>query len=250
MFMRMVQLKLDPDSRAEFHRNYDAHVLPVFQETPGCLYAGLLESTHAPGDTISLTLWDKQQSAEAYERGGSFGRLMEGVSRFLASAADWRVQLNEDLTMSYEPVPVEPTVNAYEAMPVDNDRAIPSEKALFVRIVTPEILPERSDEFEKLYRETIFPALRTVPGLRYAYLTRSETDRSKFLSVTLWDSGESATKYERSGLFRELTEKSRHTFSDIYEWRQRMKKEQEQDSPVSQHLSVDGYIVVTGRRFV
>jgi heme-degrading monooxygenase HmoA len=250
MYMRMVQMKLEPDNVPEFHKNYDERVFGLLKDMPGCLYAGLLESTHTPGECISLTLWDKSQSAEAYERGGAFNRLMEGVGRYLAPSSEWRVQLKDDLTMGYEPVPEEPKVDAYEVTPVDRDKAIPSEKALFVRIVAPEIRPESGDEFQKIYNEEIFPALRAVQGLRYAYLTRSESERTKFLSVTLWDSGDAAAAYEQSGLFRTLSERMRPTLSDIYQWRQRMQDEKSRDAPVSEHLSVEGFIVVAGRRFV
>ncbi len=250
MYMRMVQMKLEPESVPEFHKNYDERVLGTLKDIPGCLYAGLLESTHAPGECISLTLWDKPQSAADYERRGAFRGLMEGVGRYLAPSSEWRVQLKDDLTLAYEPVVEEPHVNAYEVTPVDRERAIPSERALFVRIVTPELRPECADEFEKMYNEEIFPALRDVPGLRYAYLTRSESDRSKFLSVTLWDSAEVAAAYERSGTFRELTERVRHTFSDIYQWRQRMQDAKRGEQPLTEHLSVEGYVVVTGKRFV
>ncbi|HUN64936.1 MAG TPA: antibiotic biosynthesis monooxygenase [Bacteroidota bacterium] len=248
--MRLVQMKLEPEHVPAFHRNYDEKVIPLLRDTPGCLYASLLSSTHAPGDCISFTLWDKPQSAEHYEHGGLFDRLMDGVNEYLAPSSEWRVHLTENLTMEYNPVPEAPRIDAYEIALTDQDKSIPAENALFVRIVAPELRPDMAPEFQHIYNTEILPVLRGVPGFRNGYLSRNDADHSKFLSITLWDSGAQAAAYESSGLFRRLTDRMKHTFSDIYQWKMQMQNEKRGQTPVAEHLSVEGYAVITGKRFV
>ncbi len=248
--MRFVEMKLDPERLAEFHKVYDERVMPVFNATPGCLYASLIQSTDRPGECISMTLWDKQQSAEAYEKGGTYNQLMEGVSQYLADASEWKVRLSDDLTMNYEQVTEEPVVEAFQVTAPSMARSIPEESALFVRIVAPQVRPGKAEEFQRIYQENVLPVLRTVKGCRYVYLTKSASDKDRFMSVTIWNSKEDAAAYEQSGLFQELTGKLGTTLSEVYQWRMQLQKtKQDPDSP-TKDLEVEGYTIVTGKNFL
>ncbi len=250
MFMRLVQMKVDAEHFPEFRRNYEERVLPRLSETPGCLYAALMRSNHQPGESISLTLWDKKQSAESYESNGTFAQLIEGVGQYMAASSEWRVYLTKNLTMEYEAVPEEPHVDRYQVASADKERKIPGESALFVRIVAPEIRPGMEDEFQRIYEGEVLPALLHTPGCRSGYLTRHGTDRTKFLSISLWDSAEQAAAYERSGAFRQLVEKLEHTFSDIYLWKRQLQSERGASTSKSEQLSVEGYDIVVGKTFI
>ncbi len=250
MFMRLVQMKVEAEHLPEFRKDYEDRVLPFLSKTPGCLYAALMSSNHQPGDFISLTLWDKQQSAEIYESTGTFSRLIEAANKFFSTSSEWRVYLTENLTMEYEPVREEPHVDSYQVALADREKKIPGENALFVRIVTPEIREGMEDEFQRIYQQEVLPALLRTPGCRSGYLTRHGTDRTKFLSISLWDSVEQAAAYERSGTFQRLVEKLEHTFSDIYQWKRQLQSERAAAAPKSKQLSVEGYDVVIGKTFV
>lgn len=250
MFMRFVQLKLDPDRIPEFHKRYDERVIPSLQATPGCLYASLIQSIDQPGECISMTLWDKQQSAEAYESGGMYAQLMEGVTAFLADTSEWKVHLSKDLTLEYEQVAEEPIIQAYQVAAQDSSKSIPTENALFVRIVVPQVREGKEAEFQRLYHENVLPVLRGVRGCRYVYLTKSASEPGKFLSVTIWETKQDAEAYEQGGIFQQLTEKLRPTLSDVYQWKMELQKKQQSSEQSSIPLVVEGYSVVTGKNFI
>jgi quinol monooxygenase YgiN len=250
MFMRFVQLKLDPERIPEFHKVYDERVIPAFHATPGCLYASLIQSIDQPGECISMTLWDKQQSAEAYEHGGMYARLMEGVTAFLADTSEWKVHLSKDLTLEYEQVTEEPVIQAYQVAVQDSSKSIPTENALFVRIVVPQIREGKEVEFQQLYNENVLPVLRTIKGCRYVYLTKSASEPNKLLSVTIWETKLDADTYEQSGIFQQLTDKLRHTLSDVYQWKMQLQNNTQSEGVSSDNLAVEGYTVVTGKNFL
>jgi quinol monooxygenase YgiN len=120
---------------------------------------------------------------------------------------------------------------------------------LFVRIVTPQIRPDKVDEFKKAYVEEILPALRTVKGCRYAYLTENVQEKNRIISITIWDRKQRAEEYEQSGIFSSLTHKLEHTFSEVYQWKMRLQKESKNQVMTSEEISVDGYTIVTGATF-
>ena len=250
MFMRFVQLKLDPGRVAEFRKLYDEHVIPVLHSTPGCLYASLIQSIDEEGECISMTIWDKQLSAEAYEQHGTYSDLMKGVTMYLADSSEWKVQLSKDLTMQYERVSEEPVVQAYQVTTPQASRSIPEESALYVRIVSPQVREGMEAEFQKIYQESVLPVLRTVKGCRYVYLTKSSGEANRYLSVTIWDSKQDAEAYEKSGVFDKLTEKLRPTLSDLYQWKMQLDRKLQKPGAPPVDLSVEGYTVVTGKSFI
>ena len=77
MFMRTVHLRLDTNRLLELRQNYTTVVIPALSRTPGCVYAGLLQSVEHPDLGISLTLWNSASDAEAYENTGTYQKLLE-----------------------------------------------------------------------------------------------------------------------------------------------------------------------------
>jgi heme-degrading monooxygenase HmoA len=69
------------------------------------------------------------------------------------------------------------------------------------------------------------------------------------ISVTIWNSKEDADKYERSGLFEELIEKVKHTFSELFQWKMALEKDVQGRINTSGDLKVAHYNMVMGRRF-
>jgi heme-degrading monooxygenase HmoA len=250
MFMRFVQLKLNPELLPEFRKRYDEVVIPAFRGVPGCLYASLMQSTEHAGECISMTLWDKKESVDAYEQSGTYAKMMDGVTHFLAGSSEWRVQLTRDLTMSYEPVNEEPVVKAFQITATNSANSVPADRALFVRIVSPQLREGKEDEFQKIFNGSIVPALQTVKGCRYAYLIRNTGERTQFLSVTIWESRQDAEAYEQSGKFLELTDLVKHTFSEVYQWKMELQKDAKGQAVSTGDLSIEGYTVVTGTSFV
>jgi quinol monooxygenase YgiN len=250
MYMRFVQVKVKPEMISEVYEHYDDTVIPTLQKVNGCLYACLIRSEHHDDECISMTLWEDRRDAEAYEQSGVFSELLRQAAPHLADSSEWRIHLSEDLKLEYEPVPLQPEVNAFDITAEKNSHSVPHGQSLFVRIVSPQIREGKIDEFRKIYTEEVLPALRTVPQCRYAYLTENVKERNQLLSVTIWDSHHDAEVYEQSGVFSALIDRLKHTFSEVYQWKMQLQKEAAGQVVTSQDLSVEGYSVVTGKSFL
>ena len=93
MFMRLVQVKTKPDGLDDLRAAYDRQIIPELAKVDGCKFASLVQSVHQPDECISLTIWESADAAREYVRNGTYDRLVESVSPYLASTTEWRVQL-------------------------------------------------------------------------------------------------------------------------------------------------------------
>ncbi len=247
MFMRFVHLKAKPEGFSVYLRMYETRVIPTFEKTPGCLYAGLIQNSRHVDEFMSMTLWDELKSAQAYERSGTFAMLMNEAAPFLADS-EWKIQLAEDLTLQYQPVAVEPTVQAYH-MATEDQTPIPTAATLHVRLVSPQIRPGKFEEFKKIYNEEILAAIRKVKGCRYVCLSENEKDE-QVISVSIWDNKSDADAYEQNGVFAQLTKKVAHTFSEVYQWKMQLGKESRGQGASSGDMKVEGYSILVGKSFL
>ncbi len=256
MYMRFVQVKIKPEKLAQMRKLYEERVIPQLQTSAHCLYAGLIASSQQHDECISLTLWENQADAEAYEKSGLYQKLVEESKPFFADSSEWKVHLSKDLTMEYEPVPEEPVVKSFEVassrksgiIPIAKDKPNPAQ--LHVRLVSAKIQPGKMDEFKQLYNNDVLPVLRTVDGCRYAYLMEGMKEQNEIVSVTIWDTQADAERYESSGTFDALKKKVQHTFSGLYQWKMRLEKySTNKQAGTSDDLTVHDYNVVTGQSF-
>jgi len=251
MYMRIVQLKIKPETLSKFREHYDENIIPRFQEMAGCLYAGLIQSEHHEDECISMTLWDSQANAEAYEKSGFYKEHLRISQPYLSDSSVWRIQLSKELKLEYHPVEEEPVVKSYALLAKKDAKILDQDKTpmMYLRIVSVKIQPGKMEEFKQIYKEEIIPALRDVKGCRYAYSTESIEEKNEAISVTIWDSKEDAYEYERSGLFDELTDKLKHTFAELYQWKMALEKEGGGQAVTSEDLTVNYYNIVTGKSF-
>ncbi|HTY60391.1 MAG TPA: antibiotic biosynthesis monooxygenase, partial [Bacteroidota bacterium] len=164
--MRTVHLRLDPNRLLELRQMYTAVIIAALSRTPGCLYAGLLQSVDHPEVGISLTLWNAASDAEAYEKTGTYQKLLEQSRPFLAESPEWTVHMSDDMQLEYAPVEHEPPISRYES-PGGADPSVfspPGKERLFLRILSLHVRRGRLDEFTSLYRGEIIPGLRRMPG--------------------------------------------------------------------------------------
>jgi heme-degrading monooxygenase HmoA len=79
------------------------------------------------------------------------------------------------------------------------------------RVVTVQILPGKTDEAIRVYRDSVVPAAKQQKGFKGVYLL---TDRStgKGVSVTLWETEADMTTGEQSGYYQQQLAK----FKDIF----------------------------------
>jgi heme-degrading monooxygenase HmoA len=250
MFMRLVQVKVKPESSDNLAALYAQRIVPVLQQTPGCIYASLIQSTSNPDESISLTLWETAHDADVYEQSGTFQRLIGEAQPYFSDASEWKIQLSKDLTLEYAPVSEEPVIRSYTETTPSTDRPTLSEVGrLFIRILSVKLQPGKTEEFAKIYQSEILPILRSVQGCRYAFLTEGVEERNEVISLTIWDSKEAADVYEASGLFKKLTKKVQHTFSELYQWKMAAERRSSVKVTTTEDLNVKGYHIVSGKTF-
>jgi heme-degrading monooxygenase HmoA len=249
MFMRTVHLRLDPNRVLELRQMYPAVIIAELSRTPGCLYAGLLQSVDHPDIGISLTLWNTAADADAYEKTGAYRRLLEQSRPYLAESPEWTVHMSDDLQLEYAPVEHEPPVSRYESsVGADPSAFSPVGKGrLFLRILSLHVRSGMLEEFTSLYRREIIPGLRRVPGCRFAFLTGQTNDSHELISVTIWNSKSEAEQYETNGEFSAMNERVGHTLEDSTRW----KTDEHRVERVlgSEDMTVSGYTLIVGQVF-
>ena len=251
MYMRLVQAKFKSEALPKIRQIYDEKIIPLLQKTEGCLYVSVIKSELHPDEGMSITLWKSQAHAEAYEKSGLYRKNLNEIKPHLSDASEWKIQLSKDMKLEYQPVSVEPMVKTYASLAQNDEKILPQEKIHLtnIRFVFAKVQPGKREEFRNIYSNEIIPALRSVKGCRYAYLTESTEDRNEIISVTIWDSKMDADEYEKSGLFDEFVGKLKHTFSELYQWKVAHEKETGKKTVTSEDLTVEYYSIITGKSF-
>ena len=251
MFMRIVEINVSPEKFPGFRKLFDERILPALKRLHGCISANLMQSQSNQDEYLSITLWDQQESAESYEQSGLFQELLEEARPFLAESSEWKVQLSKDLKLEYKPVEQDPVVKSYPVVAETGDPEESRGSALLkhMRVVSLHIELDKQEEFRQLYNNTIIPALIKVDGCLYAYLVEDQQQEEAFYSVTVWQSRQDAENYEQSGLFEALTEKTKHTFSALYQWKIQLEKEAHSKLATSEDMKLNHYEFVTGQKF-
>ena len=252
MYMRLVSMKLKPDASFEGRQFYETRVLPQLREMEGCLYATLTENVERPSDCVSLTLWDSQAHAEAYQQSGAYGRLIQEANPYLAEAAEWKVELSEDLTLEYKAVRDEPILTSYSQQAGMGGESLGEmeHEVNHLRVVRLQVQPGKLEEVQQLYSGVILPALRSVAGCRYAFLMGNVAASNELVSITIWDSRADADNYERSGQFQQLLRKIRHTLPGAYHWKMVLETKYGGQAFSSADVKVESYAVVARASFL
>lgn len=82
---------------------------------------------------------------------------------------------------------------------------------MFARVTLTEMIPDKTDEATKLYRESVVPAAKAQRGFCGIYLL-SNSKTGKAISISLWDSEADAIANEQSGYYQEQVGK----FIDVF----------------------------------
>ena len=251
MYLRLVHAKFAPDSLDSIRRVYEETIIPQLQKTAGCLYVCLLRNERQPDEGISMTLWDTYASVQAYEKSGKYDQLLTEVLPYLSDATDYRIEMTEELKLEYKQVQEKPVVKSYAAIAQKDDKltAQAEHPFLLMRIMSLKIQPGKMDEFREIYTNEIIPALREVRGCRNAFLSDSIEEKDEVLSLTIWESKQDLVAYEKSGLYKKITKRVRHTFAELYQWKLEHQKEKTGQLVTSEDLKVKSYSIVIDRNF-
>ncbi len=251
MHMRMVEVKVKEGLSSQLRSHYANRVITGLSEVRGCRYAGLLQEARHPDECVSLTLWDSEEECRAYEKGGLFEKLLEETRPYLLESTESRIQLSQNLTLEYVPIPQEPVVTVMPVEATSNEPASNTSvgSPMWVRIISLKVKPGKMEEFSEFYVSHVIPRLRAVRGCRYVYLTGKAQRPDEILSVTSWDTKDDAERYEQSGAFGVLLRSAQHVLSDLYQWKQDDEKEGAVRSTTSDDPVVEQYTVLVSKSF-
>ncbi|MCC6128793.1 MAG: antibiotic biosynthesis monooxygenase [Acidobacteria bacterium] len=250
MFLRFVRLRLKPGKLWTFRDFYERRILTALQETAGCLFAGLLEPSDASGnECTSMTLWESEEEADAYEASGLYDVLLDESDVYLADVTEWRTDLTGLRVGARPPLP-DPEV---EAFPVRVARLPAGEVPmpaghLYLRIVELRVDPVRFEDLKRRYSEFVLPGLFQTPGCRAVFLVEAPRGQCQALSVTLWDSEEDAIRFENGGGFDELTAHVRDFLSGLYQWKLSLAPAGDTRQVTGRDLGKTGYQILIGKR--
>jgi quinol monooxygenase YgiN len=251
MYMRLLELRVKPEGLELARNYYQDTVLPRIRTMPGCRFGLLIQNRLDPNDLISMTLWEQQRDAEAYQQSPVYEQMIAEFSEFLAESSVWKVQLSQNLELEYRPETQEPVIQSY---PVSARKKLAKpencqSKPLFVRIVSHKIQPGKMDEFRRLYREAIIPALEKIRGCCAAYLMENMENGEEVVSITVWENHRAAEEYEVSGRFQELIDRVKHCYTRLFQWKMSLAREGEKKARTSDDMKIDHYQIVSGEEF-
>lgn len=66
--VRMIYVSVNPDRVEEAERTWKEHCAPLMIKQPGCLTEKLLKCVDQPGEYISYSEWDTQESVDKYRQ--------------------------------------------------------------------------------------------------------------------------------------------------------------------------------------
>lgn len=90
---------------------------------------------------------------------------------------------------------------------------------MFMRLVHLAINGEYENTFRQFYNTIVLPQLQKMDGCKMAGLIKSIADKGKFVSLTLWDEKIQAEKYEKSEIYKNLSEQISQFLSESSEWK-------------------------------
>jgi len=247
MFMRFVQLSIKPDAAEAFERFYEHRVGPTLLAVDGCVFARLIRGTESDDEFISFTLWESSDKAFEYENSGQFAALIAENEPFQAESTEWKIQLSANNVLEYLPVIDDPVVKAMPVVAGSSESELPDRLSehTYVRILNAKTDPDQFEKLSKVYNEEIVVELSKVPGFRAGYLIGMK-EGSEGLSITIWDSEQSARNYEESGKFAELMSRVTPYLSAMYQWKMTLEPSKQKITHIEDDVSVRGYQVVSG----
>jgi len=249
MYLRLVQAKIRPDLVPEIIYHYEKDIIPALEKNRRCLYAGLVQSIQRRDEGFSLTLWEDEAAAKAYEHSGEFAKMVEVLRPYFSDMSEWRLALSENLQIEYAPVASEPEVRSYTSA-LETSAAMPlagTHENLHLRVVSINVQEGKIELFRSLYKEHVLPFLRQYPGCLVTQLAQSVAHEQEFISVTIWNTKLAAENYEGSGAFEKLKKVLKPSLSGLSQWSMETERGPHTTAATEQDLEVQTYTIVIGR---
>lgn len=250
MFVRLVQMDIDPGRVGEYGSIYESKILPALARTPGCVYGALVVNARQKDRAVSVTLWESEAHVNAYERSGRYAELIDVLRPYFSESMNWQLRFSVDMRLEHIPSEAEPVVRTYVGS-AEHGTEPPALHGLsgFLRIVSMIVRRGAVEDFTRLYRDHVLAQLRAEPGCCSIQLAESVADPREFISFTIWENRESAERYEASGRFESLRKILEPTLSSLYQWKLQQEGGPGRLTATSEDVTVDAYVVLTARSF-
>jgi len=84
---------------------------------------------------------------------------------------------------------------------------------MIVRLTFLNFFPEKIDELKKFYNEVAIPTVKSQKGNLDCRLLEPADPKDEYISMTVWDNQQDADVYQSTGVYKQLVDKIRHSFS-------------------------------------
>lgn len=185
MFLRMVTHAVQSEKGLQFVAMYERMILPALRSTSGCVFASLLQNTGNAQECISLTIWKSQQEALEYEESGLYRQLVDSLRPFFIETNEWKLELSEDLSLEYTPIPKEPTIARFDDSVAGSEEITRLKaKPFAVQVLTLTIQEDQLHTFENIFSTDIHPKYKTHKGFLDLILLRQHRE---YHIISFWD---------------------------------------------------------------
>ena len=89
MFARHVSMHLKPNTRAEFTQAIENEILPLLRKQHGFQDEIAFVATGSGTEVVAISLWDKNEDAEAYHR-GSYPEVLKALAKVVDGTPEVR----------------------------------------------------------------------------------------------------------------------------------------------------------------
>jgi heme-degrading monooxygenase HmoA len=91
--------------------------------------------------------------------------------------------------------------------------SLKKEAFMYVRLTYLNFLPGKLEEAKRIYFNELVPVVKKQKGNLDCKMLEPVNKEDDFISLTVWDSKEDADAYHASGVYKQLVDRVRHTYS-------------------------------------
>ena len=94
MWVRIIEMDIQRDKMDELRKIYNEEVVPVVRSRKGNIDVFMMESQDRPGQVMSFTSWESQEDGDAYERSGTYVKMVNKVKHtFVGTPTLWSYEV-------------------------------------------------------------------------------------------------------------------------------------------------------------
>lgn len=185
MFLRLVSHNVRQGQATALAEAYNDNITSVLRQQPGCVFVSLLQNVTNQKECVSLTIWNSKTEADEYERTGVFKQLFDLLVPYFEESNEFTMALNENLSIEYVPVPIEPNVARFDDDQTKKEYITRFNAAPYAaQIIRLSIPSDKSGEFEETFESTITAKYRGHKGFIHLILLRNKME---YTIISFWD---------------------------------------------------------------